>query len=642
MKARAFLFLPRIKRIAPPLSSSHYLPMKSFLKSFFASYLGSCLGIATLAIFPVLILCVIVSLAIFETASRKSVPVQKGTFLVIDISRGFSDHPTFSAYNRNDTVLLQGRGSYGLLDTLLAVSEAKNDSNISGILLSGTACYAGIPTLEELRKSLTDFRKSGKPVFAYLPTPTLNDYFLASAASKVWIHPLSELPLNGLCSEGIYLKKALEKIGIGIQIVKVGKFKTAVEPLVAETMSAEDRSQREAILHTQWNKIIEGIARSRNLSPERINEISRREGLIDAPTAIAQHFVDASCYKDEMIDLVTSAGDFDCLVGSFRQIDLADYLEQTKIVSTPELNAAPENLENQIAVVYAEGEIVDGYGDISEVGGERLAEIIRGLRGDGNVRAIVLRVNSPGGSVFASEQIRRELKLAAQNIPVVVSMGDVAASGGYWISTPAQRIFVDDTTITGSIGVFGVLPNFESLGNKIGISTASVTNTELAELGTLRRPQTPRELAVFQKSVDKIYERFTTLVAESRKLPQEKVKAIAEGRVWDGLAAKRLGLADEIGGLSAAINYTRKILNLPHVNLQQYPGPVNPYQEIADAITDSGSTPVILANQMLGIKNSPAGTLSREFTELWKKLRALNDPNCVYARLPWDFPTDDR
>ena len=302
----------------------------------------------------------------------------------------------------------------------------------------------------------------------------------------------------------------------------------------------------------------------------------------------------------------------------------------------------PEDVENQIAVVYAEGEIVDGYGAIDNVGGERLAEMLRDLRSNPNVLAIVLRVNSPGGSVFASEQIRRELELAARDLPVVVSMGDVAASGGYWISTPAQRIFADSTTVTGSIGVFGVLPNLEALGNKIGVSTAGITSAPFAELGTMRRPQTPQELAVFQKSVDKIYERFTLLVAQSRKLPQARVKELAEGRIWDGKAAKQHALVDEIGGLAAAINYTRKLLDVPNTQLRQYPGAVNPYQQLADAIAAPENAPFIFAARAFGEKNSPTGTLSRELKALWRNLRALNDPNCIYARLPWDFTTETR
>lgn len=615
--------------------------MKSFLKSFFASYFGSCLGIASLAFLPILIFIVITFVTISEVAPAKPSPLSEKTFLVIDISRGFSDQPTFSAYNRNDSIFSQGQGSYGLLDTLLAVSKAEEDSKICGILLTGTDCCAGLPQLEELRKSLIRFQSSGKPVFAYLPSPTLSDYFLASAAHEIWVHPLSEIPLNGLSSDGIYIKQALEKIGIGIQVVKVGKFKAAVEPLVSESMSEEDRNQRAAILMRQWNKIIDEIARSRKLNASALNQFSAEKGLVPAREALEQKLVDKLYYKDEMLRDVCKAGAVDPDTASFRQIDLSDYIKQKSIAVIPAINDFPEDPENQIAVVYVEGEIVDGYGEIDNAGGERLAETIRGLRSNPYVLAVVLRVNSPGGSVFASEQIRRELELASHSVPVVVSMGHVAASGGYWISTPAKRIFADETTITGSIGVFGILPNLQNLGEKIGISTASVVTSQFAELGTLRRPQTPRELAVFQKSVDDIYEHFTGLVTKSRNLPSDYVKKIAEGRIWDGFTAKRLGLADEIGGLAEAINYTKELIGVPDANLCQYPAPVNPYQPLVDAISTPENLPVIFSGIQAG-KNSPAGKLSREMAEFWKKLRALNDPNCIYARLPWDFSTQSR
>lgn len=617
-------------------------PMKSFLKTFFASYFGTCFGIVSLAFLPILLLSAVVFVSVSKVTSGNASLLQDKTFLVIDISRGFSDHPTFSAYNRNDTVFSQGYGAYGLLDTLLAVEEAQKDSKICGIFLTGTACRAGIPSLEELRGALIRFRESGKPVLAYLPSPTLGDYFLASAASKIWIHPFAELPINGIASEGVYFKKALEKFGVGIQIVKVGKFKAAVEPLIAETMSEEDRRQRETILRTQWELIVADLAVSRQLDPEHVDTIAKQKGFLDAREALEQKLVDAEAYKDEAICLLCASGDFDYELNSFRQIDLADYLKLKGIAVIPKFNEFPEDVGSRIAVVYAEGEIVDGYGDIDNVGGERLAEMIRELRGNPDVLAIVLRVNSPGGSVFASEQIRRELELAARKIPLVVSMGDVAASGGYWIATPAQKIFAEATTVTGSIGVFGVLPNFKNLGEKIGVSAASVATSEFAELGTISRPQTPKELAVFQKSVDKIYDRFTSLVAESRKLSQARVKEIAEGRIWDGKTAKQLSLVDEIGGLSSAIDYAKTLVDEPNLQLRQYPGAVNPYRQIADALTAPESAPVVFAARMLGEKRSPAGTLSREFADLWKKMRALNDPNCVYARLPWDFPTQTR
>lgn len=613
--------------------------MKSFLKTFFASYFGTCFGLVTLTCLPLLLLifAIVGSLSELDNSQVPNPPKQK-TFLVIDISRGFSDHPTFSAYNRSNLPLSQNIGAYGLLDTMSAIASAKEDERICGIFITGSACAAGLPTLEELHQALQRFKSSKKPVFAYLPSPTTADYFLATAADKIWTHPLAEIPLNGLVSEGIYFKDTLEKLGIGIQIVKVGKFKSAVEPLIAQTMSEEDRRQRTALIQNSWNKVIRTVADTRKVSADAITRNAGEIGLYDSELALQNKLIDDSKYSDEIIDFLGRAGSWDYELNSFRQIDLADYIEVQGIARIPKLNEPTLFFDDsQIAVVYAEGEIVDGYGDITTVGGERLASMIRELRNDATVRALVLRINSPGGSVFASEQIRRELELIAKKIPLVVSMGDVAASGGYWISTPAQKIFADSTTVTGSIGVFGVIPNLEKLGSTIGVSTESVTTSSLAELGTLRRPQTPKELEVFQKSVNKIYGRFISLVAKSRNRPESHIRSIAEGRVWDGLAAHKLGLVDEIGGLSAAIEYARKQADAPDATIRQYPDAVNPYQEIMDLLNAPSSAPFAFFNAQTQEKNSPASLLSEQVFTTWKKLRALNDPNGLYARLPWEF-----
>lgn len=613
--------------------------MKSFLKTFFAGYFGSCFGVVTLSLLPLLILFAVIAGILSEFGNvKKDTTISQRTFLVVDISRGFSDHPTFSAYNRNDTVLSQGRGAYGLLDSLQALELAAHDPDICGVFLTGNACNAGLPTLEELHRSLKGFKQSGKPVFAYLPAPTSADYFLASAANEIWIHPLAEIPLNGLSSAGIYFKDALQKIGIGVQIVKVGKFKSAVEPLIAQTMSEEDRSQREALIRTAWGKMLTTISAERKISREGLAASAKAIGLYDAEIAKREKLADAAKYTDEVIAELSRAGTVDYELNSFRQIDLADYIEVRGIAIVPELNEIPAPSESkQIAVVYAEGEIVDGYGEVDSVGGERLSAMIRELRHNQSVVALVLRVNSPGGSVFASEQIRRELELISKKIPVVVSMGDVAASGGYWISTPAKKIFAEATTVTGSIGVFGAIPNLEQLGTKLGISTAAVTTSPLAELGTLRRPQTPQELSIFQKSIDGIYDKFIRLVAASRKQTREQVARIAEGRVWSGNAALEHNLVDEIGGLGNAIAYARKQADVPNAEIRQYPNAVNPYQELIDIFSAPENVPFAFFNVRAHEGNSPANTLSRNFVELWKKLRALNDPNCLYARLPWEF-----
>ncbi|MGN0835618.1 MAG: signal peptide peptidase SppA [Candidatus Spyradosoma sp.] len=629
--------------------------MKSFLKTFLASWFGSCFGVLAVAALPLLIFAALAASLASGAGSWKfgggdgKKPLLPNTFLVVDVSRGFTDHPTFSARNRGGSLLPREGGAYGLLDSLTALARAAEDERIRGVLLTGSDCAAGAATLFELQRALVAFRRSGKPVYAYLPSPTTSDYFLAAAADEIWTHPLAEIPLNGLASGGIYFRSALEKLGVGVQIVKVGTFKSAVEPLISDSMSAADREQRARLVENRWNALLASLSLLRKVPAEKLAAGADAVGLYDVPAARELGLSDAAKYADEVIAALREKGAPDDELNSFRQIDLCDYMRRCGVSVVPEVNmSANDDAGDHVAVIYAEGEIVDGYGTPDEVGGERLAALIREIRANDSVRAAVLRVNSPGGSVFASEQIRRELELLAREVPLVVSMGDVAASGGYWISAPAKKIFAGPTTVTGSIGVFGVIPNFEDLGKKIGVSTESVVTSKLAELGTARRPHTPQELAVFQSSVDKTYERFVSLVAESRGLPRERVKEIAEGRVWDGVTAHELKLADEIGGLADAIAAAKELAGDAELEVRQYPGNVNPLQDLADLLSsaeDDGGAPfasALAAFAARGRDASPAGTLSREFAAAWKHLRALNDPNCLYARLPWDFREDAR
>lgn len=619
--------------------------MKSFFKTFFASFFGSCVGIVILCLVPVIAIFSVIGIVSsslsekfatsFQTAEHMP-ELEENTFLVIDITRGFSDHPTFSTYNQTVLGFGNGKGCFGLLDTLRAIDDAKNNPKICGIFLTGSDCQAGYATIREIHQVLANFKSSEKPIIAYLPTPTLKDYFLAVPADKIWVHPLADIQINGLASTGVYFKDALEKAGIGIQITKVGKFKSAVEPLISGTMSEEDRLQRKMLLNANWQQIAIDIAKNRKIN------LPVDKSIFSAEEAVAAKLIDATKYTDEVIDeLCEISGEMDTSLNSFRQITLEDYLLKQNIVQVPQLNMPISDSGNDaIAVLYAEGEIVDGQGETQEIGGERLAKMIREIREDDTIKALILRVNSPGGSVFGSEQIRRELELFSMIKPLVVSMGDVAASGGYWISTPAEKIFINEMTLSGSIGVFGVLVNLENLGKKLGIASEAVTTNALAEISTIRRPKTEQELAVIQTTVDAIYEKFIALVCESRNIDAEKMPAIAEGRVWAGTQAKSLKLADDFGGLREAVSYLRKELNddSATLRLREYPQAANRFQGMFDLFKTPESAPFanLLASTPARDK-SAVGTLEALFSSAWKKLRALNDPKNIYARLPWEF-----
>lgn len=657
--------------------------MKSFLKQIAASFFGSCFSLTVFAVAVFIGTSAAIGLFVaavadkidFEKTARGAGTAAGNSVLVIDLSRGFSDSPTFSPANTPGAFSSQ-KGRYGLLDTIRALECAQADESVAAVLLLGGNAGGGngFATICEVRDALRNFReRGGKPVFAYLPNPTLGDYLLATAADEIWLHPFAELPLNGIASSGIYFKSALEKIGVGVQITRVGTHKSAVEPLIADAMSPEDREQRTRLANGLWAQILFHVAaaraenagedESKRLVQNFIEEIGAL-GLIPAETAVEKNFVDRAIYDDEMIELLKEIAGTDAETNSFRQIAADDYMRSRGIAAEPPLDSGNPLLDafaNRsdaaagaefsdapltacdspcLAVVYAEGEIVDGAGTAQEVGGQWFSRALRDLRNDDSVRAVVLRVNSPGGSVFASEQIRREAELLARKKTLVVSMGDVAASGGYWISVPAKKVFANPMTVTGSIGVFGVIFNLENLGKKIGVSSDAVLTAPFAEIDTLRRPKTPEEMAVFQKATDRIYEKFLRLVADARGMKPEDVDKIAQGQVWLGVPAKEKNLVDEFGGLVAAIRFAREDAGLDEdTEIISVPGEVNRFQDLLDMFDDS-TAPVASAGTPLAdaaARGNPAlRDALKRLEKLAARLRAFNDPNGIYARLPFE------
>lgn len=638
--------------------------MKAFFKQVVASFFGSCFSVLALGIFVVIgffgaVGAMVMSFQATIDGEKPADFPREGSVLVIDLSRGFSDAPTFSPAN-NFGIFSNEKGAYGLLDTLRALEAARFDESVSGILLLGgnVSGAHGFASVMELRDALMHFRsESQKPVFAYLPTPGYKDYLLATAADEIWIHPLAELPLTGLSSTGLYFKNALENLGVGVQITRVGTHKSAVEPLISDKMSPEDREQRSRITGDLWKLTLLNIfsARSekaesdeaKNLLAQHLSVAVETEGYVPAQAALEKKFVDAVYYEDEMLERLKTLTGANEQTHSFHQIALDDYLRASGLSVEPPLmtaafppataDAAAE-FPPSLAVVYAEGEIVDGYGAANEVGGAWFSRALRELRNDDSVKAVVLRINSPGGSVFASEQIRREAELLAKKKTLVVSMGDVAASGGYWISTPAKRVFADPATITGSIGVFGVLFNFENLGKKIGVTSEAVLTAPFAELNSARRPKTPTEMTVFQKSTDKIYADFLNLVAKARGISVQEADALGQGQVWSGISATETKLVDELGGLAAAIAFAKKDAELgDDIEIISVPGEVHRFQELFDRFSDA-PVPVATAGTQhaLAGKHPALRSVLKNLERVAQRLRAFNDPNGLYARMPFD------
>ena len=601
------------------------------MKNFFTSMLGALAALVLFAIGGALlfvaILGAIISLGAHKVPSADD--LEQGSWLVVDLSTNISDAPAAfdfgTLYAAADS---DRRPALQLRPVTRALRLAATDSRIAGILLKGslqpTGYGSGYAALREVRAALAAFRQSGKPVRAYLDAPTLKDYYLASVASEVDFGPYGTLFIPGMAAESIYFAGALEKYGVNIQVTRVGKYKSAVEALTRKDMSPEDRQQLQQLLDDMHGSILAEIGRSRGLTPAAIQATIDAQGLIGADAAREAHLVDRVLYRDQLLDELKAATGRAGSKEPFKQIALPAY-----IVMKPDPYVSSSN---RVAVVYAEGEIVDGMGSPGEVGGEKFSAELRKLRQDGAVKAIVLRVNSPGGSVTASEEIQREIRLARQVKPVIVSMGAYAASGGYWISADSDRIFAEPTTITGSIGVFGIQFDVQKLAADFGVTFDRVKVGKFADADTIIRPKTDEEMAIVQHQVDWFYGLFIDKVAAGRKLPRTRVEEIAQGRVWSGSAALKLGLVDQMGGLRDAILFAGQKAGLGgNFRLTEYPAK----KDLAQALQE------LLGRLPTGGARAPASGLIGEITRRMQAqlsvLRSFNDPQGLYARLPLDL-----
>jgi len=566
--------------------------------------------------------------ALASLGAQKKVPeMVAGSYLVFDLSANITDAPPAFDFGglaggKSDTLQLRS--------VTRALKFAATDSKIKGVLLLGNLSPggygSGYAALREVRAALGDFRLSGKPVVAYLDYADKKDFYLASSASEVDLDPYGLILMPGLASEPMFYAGAFEKYGIGIQVTRVGKYKSYVEPFTRTDMSPENREQVQKLLDDVWGSLVSDIGRSRGVSPESIQAVVDAEGIIRPAAALKAHLIDRVAYRDEIIDRLKKETGVTGPTDSFKQINIGVYAKA--YVNPPTASGS-----SKVAVVYAEGDIVDGEGDASEVGGTRFAREIRKLREDPSVKAIVLRVNSPGGSAGAAETIQRELRLARKVKPVIVSMGSYAASGGYWISIFGDRIFAEPTTITGSIGVFGIQFDIQKLANDHGITFDSVKTGRFADSITITRPKTDEELAVFQKIVDWTYGQFIAKVAEGRKLKPGFVEEIAQGRVWSGTEAKRLGLVDEIGSLDDAIAYAGKQAGLgTSFRQEEYPNSKNLQEALAEMFGRFAP-----ASLHLHAEGGLIGEITDRLNAEFARMRSFNDPHGLYARLPMDL-----
>ncbi len=512
--------------------------MLNFLKY----VLATVVGLLVFAFIGVLLLVAIAS----ATASKDEVQIIKGSVLELKLDKAISERDPENPLAELGFSFGSFTSTDGLDQIKAAIRRAKKDDNIEGIFLNLGFIDGGMGKMEEIRNELISFKKSGKFVVAYGDVTTEKGYYLTSVADKIYLNPLGALELNGMSSEVYFFKNMLDKLDIEVQIFKVGTYKSAVEPFFLDKISDPNREQLTAFLNNINNYQMQNIAKSRGKTFDEIKNIS--------DNMLVRTAADAKKYG-----LVTDIGYYDEAVAYMKKKAGIKKEEKMELVSLSKYkkvkdSGATNTSKNRIAVIYAEGDIVDGKGDETNIGSTRFAEALREARTNDRVKAVVLRISSPGGSALASDVIWREVQLTKKVKPVIASMSDVAASGGYYIAMACDTIVAHPNTITGSIGVFGLIPNVQGfLNNKLGVTVDHVSTGKFSDMPTLTRPLTAQEQQIVQSQVDQIYETFTSKAAQGRGMTQDQLKAVASGRVWSGVEAKQNKLIDTYGGLDKAL-----------------------------------------------------------------------------------------
>ena len=540
------------------------------MKNFFKFTLASIVGFLVAGFILFFVGIGIIGSIISSSKSEINV-ISKHTVLEIDLSGGLIDRATDNPLNKLDIQSLQVQNKQGLNVILSDIKKAKEDEKIDGIYINASNVQGGIASLKEIRDALKDFKTSGKFILAYADVYSQGAYYLSSIANKIYMNPQGILEFKGLSAQIMFYKDALDKIGVEPIVIrgKNNKFKSAVEPYMYNHMSDANKEQTQKFMSSIWNHLLSEISETRKIPVERLNILADSMKINSPKSAVAYKLIDQLKYYDEILN------------------ELKD-LTKTKKIKFVSINKYKQTaplepkklIRNKIAVIYASGQIDMGEGNAQTIGSEGLSKSIRIARLDSNIKAIVLRVNSPGGSALASEVIWREMILAKKTKPVIVSMGDVAASGGYYISAPADKIFASPVTITGSIGVFGILMNSKKLIEKLGLSTDVVNTNQHSDIGNIYRAMSEEEYSVIQNGVEDIYDTFLQHVAEGRKKKKEDIDAIGQGRVWSGKSAIEIGLIDEFGGLNKAIEAAKEMAKLTEYRIVEYPKEKSIFDEI--------------------------------------------------------------
>lgn len=563
------------------------IPKYSGARLFFGAFFGSCLGILVTGVVITLIIVFTIIGSVKDAVKlgeEKTFAVKDNAVLKLDLNEPISDRGQRNPFGELDLGPFAPKGQIGLNDIITNLQKAKSDPNIKGIFLDVSSPSAGFATLEEIRTALLDFKSSKKFIYTYAEGYSQKGYYVATVADKIFLNPQGGMEIKGLSTQLMFFKNMLEKLDVEVQIFRHGKFKSAIEPFMLDKMSDANRAQVETYLGSIWNQVVKGISEQRGIPAADINAMADQISVRSPEDALNFKLVDDLYYEDEVQSAIR------------KKIGIAEKDKINFVSLNNYLNAGntPKTASARIAVIYATGEIESGNGSDNSIGSDRIAKAIRDARLDDDIKAIVLRVNSPGGSALASDVIWRETVLAKKVKPLVVSMGDVAASGGYYISCAADRIFAQPNTITGSIGVFGLIPNAQkALSQKLGITIDTVNTNKHSDVGTILRGVTSEEHAYIQQGVEKIYDVFITKVGEGRKMPKSNVDSIGQGRVWSGVDAIRIGLVDELGGLNDAVSYAAKKAGIKDYKLVDFPKRREPLLEMLGATEEEMETRAI-------------------------------------------------
>ena len=585
--------------------------MKQFLKFTLAAAAGLVLGV-----FSIIIIFSILA----ASGDSKEVQLDEPHVLRIELNGEIQDRVEEMAFDLSE-ITGQDVNILGLNDILANIKKAKTDENIKGIYIEIGMISAGFATREEIRNALLDFKESGKFITTYSEIYTQGSYYLASVADYICMYPEGGMELRGLNSTIPFFTNALKKMGIEPQVIRHGKFKSAVEPFMLTEMSDENREQIETYMGSIWEHFLKNVASDRELTRDRLNEMAENLEIQTTEDAVRLGLVDSLFYRDQFQNHLANLMEQE----NYDDINFVSLKKYNKVKNE---NARDKFKKEKVAVIYAQGEIQSGEGSETVIGSERISKAIRKARKDEKVKAIVLRVNSPGGSALASDVIWREMKLANEEKPVVVSMGDVAASGGYYIACASDKIYASPNTITGSIGVFGIMPNIEELmTDKIGITFDNVKTNKFADLGSVNRPLTQEEYDIIQKGVVDVYNTFTSKVAEGRDMSQENVDDIGQGRVWSGTNAMDINLIDEYGGLEAAVAGAAELAELEDYRIYELPEQKDPFQELLEQLEEDMQTSWI--KYQLG-----------DQYKYYKTIQDIKHLKGVQARMPYQFVID--